>query len=256
MGPSFKGIRRMGLRGIVAGVSLCALGGGIAVAQPDLVINVTDSEVRGVSCAKDSPLAAGRIAIKNIGTTRAVVKLLDRATRSMLAVYVPENIDMIDKRTKGEQLDAFDQEGIQFEVGAGVDKRGRFFGNPPARVSTAIPTVTGARPTDRIRAIQRALTNLGFDTKGIDGVFGSNTREAVSAYQRSQNAKATGQLTERQLDTLLDRQSPGSEIVPASGARGVIEVKLYAVVDPYNLVQESNEANNIVQFTVRIDCSK
>lgn len=251
MTHQITGYRRVALYGVATTAALCMFTGA-SLALPDLVINVADSEIRGVSCEKDQPLAAGRIAIKNIGTSRAAVQLLDRATRSMLAVYVPENVDMIDKKTKGEQLDAFDQEGIQFEVGVGAEKRGRFFGTPPMRVSTGIQT-TNER--DRTRAIQRALTNLGFDTKGIDGVYGANTRAAVSAYQKSQNAKVTGVLTDRQVDRLLDRS--GGEVVTSSGgAQGVIDVKVYAVVDPYNLVKESNEANNIVQFTVRIDCGQ
>ncbi|MFM1813362.1 MAG: hypothetical protein RLZ98_57 [Pseudomonadota bacterium] len=241
---------------VLTGAAIFCLGAGAAFAQdarPDLIINVDDSVIRAGTCSTEGALATGRVAIKNIGNARASMKIQDRLTRSMLAVFVPENIDMVAKVSKGEQLDAFDQEGIEFSVGAGVEKRGRFFGDPPFRVSTAIRT---SNTTDRTRAIQRALTNLGFDTKGIDGVYGSNTRSAAAAYQRAQKQSATGNLTEAQVDRLLNRSGETVAASGTTGARGKIKVTLYAVVDPYNLVKESNEANNIIKFTVDIDCSR
>lgn len=52
---------------------------------------------------------------------------------------------------------------------------------------------------DRRAKIQQYLTVLGFDTKGVDGVFGPNTRNAVSAYQGSLGAPRTGYLTANQV---------------------------------------------------------
>ncbi len=56
----------------------------------------------------------------------------------------------------------------------------------------------GLNRDDR-RAVQSALTMLGYDTRGIDGVFGNNTRQALRAYQRARGQQATGYLT---LETL------------------------------------------------------
>ena len=57
-------------------------------------------------------------------------------------------------------------------------------------------------PTDRQR-IQVALTSLGFDTRGSDGVFGPRSREMIAAWQQKAGAPATGFLVGGQRDALL-----------------------------------------------------
>jgi serine/threonine protein kinase/peptidoglycan hydrolase-like protein with peptidoglycan-binding domain len=53
------------------------------------------------------------------------------------------------------------------------------------------------------RRLQIALTSLGFDTHGNDGVFGPRSREMISAWQKSRGEAATGFLTGPQQRTLL-----------------------------------------------------
>ena len=225
-----------------------------SIAQPDLVINVADSFVRAGGCDASSDLANGRIAIKNIGTSQAKMKNIDRFTRSMLVVYVPENIGMIDKKTKSESLDVFDQESISFSLGADLAKRGRFFGTPPTQVATAN---LSRNASARTVALQSALNKLGHDAGRVDGVVGRQTREAIRKYQRSKGETATGNLTSGQIRGLLEEAGvSATETTTAGGAQGRVVVTLYAAVDPYDLVEESNEANNIVKFTVVVDCSK
>ena len=55
-----------------------------------------------------------------------------------------------------------------------------------------------ARPAPRTAERQRlqvALTSLGFDTRGNDGVFGPRSREMVAAWQKARNEPPTGFLT-------------------------------------------------------------
>ncbi len=60
------------------------------------------------------------------------------------------------------------------------------------------------------RDIQRNLTLLGFNTRGVDGIFGRGTRSAVAAWQTDRRIAATGFLDADQistLNTLADRRS-------------------------------------------------
>ncbi|MEM9972369.1 MAG: peptidoglycan-binding domain-containing protein, partial [Pseudomonadota bacterium] len=55
---------------------------------------------------------------------------------------------------------------------------------------------------DRRRAVQRQLTLLGFNTRGVDGIFGPNTRTAIANFQRSLGDPTTGYLTGNQVARL------------------------------------------------------
>lgn len=62
-------------------------------------------------------------------------------------------------------------------------------------------------PVDRQR-IQVALTSLGFDTLGTDGIFGPRSREMILNWQRARNQSATGYLTAAQQQALLRETAP------------------------------------------------
>lgn len=73
------------------------------------------------------------------------------------------------------------------------------------------PGLTKAWPNDpsmtrdqRIGA-QRALTQLGYDTQGVDGVIGSNTRAALRRWQIANNRIADGYLTPALAEELIRR---------------------------------------------------
>ncbi|MBS1301933.1 peptidoglycan-binding domain-containing protein [Loktanella sp. SALINAS62] len=55
---------------------------------------------------------------------------------------------------------------------------------------------------DARRAIQRDLQIMGFDTRGIDGIFGPGTRGAITAWQDDNDVDETGFLTRDQIDRL------------------------------------------------------
>lgn len=222
----------------------------------DLIINVEDSRITPGSCDESSSLVTGRIAIKNAGEDTAAMKVTERFTRSMLTVYVPENIDMIDKKSETRKLDPYDQDGIAFDIGAGIVKRGRQFGPPSA---THLDDDNDSTPTpdrQRVTNIQNALDSVGFDPGTIDGIIGRNTRTAIRDFQESIGASRTGTLTNSQREILFEKAgtSTSSSTDTLYGARGETEVTIYAVVDPYNLVTESNEANNLQVFKFTVDC--
>lgn len=51
-------------------------------------------------------------------------------------------------------------------------------------------------------AVQAGLTRRGFDTRGIDGMFGQGTRNAIGAWQRANDLTSTGYLTAGQAEKL------------------------------------------------------
>ena len=56
------------------------------------------------------------------------------------------------------------------------------------------------------RQIQRNLTVLGYDTRGIDGIFGRGTRRAIARWQRDNDLQANGHLRRGQI-TRLENQA-------------------------------------------------
>jgi serine/threonine protein kinase len=62
-------------------------------------------------------------------------------------------------------------------------------------------------PPERQR-VQAALTALGFDTGGIDGVFNPRTREMIASWQRGKSYPPTGFLTPVQHQALLREAAP------------------------------------------------
>lgn len=54
------------------------------------------------------------------------------------------------------------------------------------------------------RAIQADLTMLGFDTNGVDGLFGRGTRSAIRRWQAANGLDTTGYLNQSQVTSLQD----------------------------------------------------
>ncbi|SMY08121.1 Membrane-bound lytic murein transglycosylase B precursor [Flavimaricola marinus] len=67
----------------------------------------------------------------------------------------------------------------------------RLRGGGPIQASFP-PDANGLTKDMRIE-LQQRLTRAGFDTQGADGVIGSNTREAISAYQARNGLPVTGE---------------------------------------------------------------
>ena len=67
----------------------------------------------------------------------------------------------------------------------------------PERIEAALGLGADAR-----RQVQRDLTVLGHDTRGVDGIFGPGTRGAISNWQEASGLEATGFVTAEQIDIL------------------------------------------------------
>lgn len=88
--------------------------------------------------------------------------------------------------------------------------RGLFLGEANARLKALGPKVAPEKliedalkltRNDR-RNLQRNLTLLGFNTRGVDGIFGRGSRTAVSNWQKSEGFRQTGYLDRAQIRVL------------------------------------------------------
>jgi len=72
--------------------------------------------------------------------------------------------------------------------------------NTPERIEQALNLTRDER-----RAIQRDLTILGYDPRGIDGIFGGGTRTAIAAWQGANRFPGTGYLNRDQIFELAQQ---------------------------------------------------
>jgi hypothetical protein len=75
------------------------------------------------------------------------------------------------------------------------------------KVAEAVETALRLSVTDR-QHIQVALTALGFNTNGTDGVFGGHTRDMIAAWQKSRSYPETTFLTATENQALLRDAGP------------------------------------------------
>ena len=75
------------------------------------------------------------------------------------------------------------------------------------KAAEAAETALRLSTVDRQR-IQVALTSLGFDTHGADGVFGPRSREMITDWQRARSQPTTGFLIAAQQQALLSEAAP------------------------------------------------
>jgi serine/threonine protein kinase len=75
------------------------------------------------------------------------------------------------------------------------------------KAAEAAETALKLSQLDRQR-LQVALTSLGFDTHGFDGVFGPRSRDMIQGWQKARNQPTTGFLTGAQQQALLSEAAP------------------------------------------------
>ena len=75
-------------------------------------------------------------------------------------------------------------------------------GDDDKKAAEAVELALRLGQPDR-QKIQLALTALGFDTLGMDGMFGPRSREMITAWQRARNYPTMGYFTSVQLQSLL-----------------------------------------------------
>ena len=90
---------------------------------------------------------------------------------------------------------------------------------PPPEVDPAVEEAQVVATRTRRREVQRALTVLGFNTYGVDGVFGPRTRAAISGFQRAHDFPVSGYLTPSVHESLMDEaREPLAQAAAAAAA--------------------------------------
>jgi len=80
----------------------------------------------------------------------------------------------------------------------------------PAKLETAFTIFHGGSPPDiRVRVAQLALTFLGHNPVGVDGLFGNNTRRALQRFQAAEGLPETTDLTDAAYDALVEKAFDG-----------------------------------------------
>lgn len=75
-------------------------------------------------------------------------------------------------------------------------------GTTGQQTGAAAATEQQAIAPDMVRDIQRRLSQRGYDTGPVDGIYGDSTQSALRNFQKDQNLKSSGQLDEQTLAAL------------------------------------------------------
>ncbi len=84
-----------------------------------------------------------------------------------------------------------------------------------ASASTADPTISAGASGSHVRTLQSQLTELGYDTGGVDGIAGSKTDAAIRAFQAASGLAADGIVGPKTRAALA---AAGPDAIPADGS--------------------------------------
>ena len=182
------------------------------------VISGNPTQLRGLT--EDTLLAPGadigaalenREGLTSHGFLSAAVPFIPRANFPVLPVAPPQPSDadqaLWDAVTELDTVAAYRAYLRDFPSGFyATQARERIDAllNDPVRVAEEAENALALNRNDR-RRIQRQLTLLGFDTRGIDGIFGPGTRNAIRRWQQAAALPATGFMTRNAMNLLAQQ---------------------------------------------------
>ncbi|SHJ55862.1 Putative peptidoglycan binding domain-containing protein [Palleronia salina] len=120
----------------------------------------------------------------------------------------PAERDLWEQAQRADSEEGFIEYLMAYPGGAFVDRaedRLDDIRNDPDRLARRAEDALGLSASER-QAIQRDLVLLGYDTRGIDGVFGPGTRGAIRGWQGRDGRAVTGYLDRDQI-AALDAQA-------------------------------------------------
>lgn len=116
---------------------------------------------------------------------------------------------------------------------------------PEQRIEDALNLTRAER-----RDIQRNLTLLGFDTRGVDGIFGRGSRTAISAWQRAERFRQSGYLDTAQI-RLLSRMAADRQAQLDREAEAAKEAEAASDIDYWRATGESGQEDDLRAYLAR-----
>jgi Putative peptidoglycan binding domain len=118
-------------------------------------------------------------------------------------------------------------EGSKAGKGPGSSAQGKESGSQSGRIGSGPETSTGSRSAGStagqqdVRQVQEALKDKGHDPGPIDGVMGSQTKQALRDFQKANGLKQTGTLDTQTKEKLnIEGSSSGAGSSKGSGSMG------------------------------------
>lgn len=119
----------------------------------------------------------------------------------------------------------------------------------PGRRVGSLPTNPDALDydDDLARDIQQFLTDRAYSV-AVDGDRGRGTKRALAAFQRSVGLPGNGDWNKETAEKIasLNPTSGGGGPQNVKDDEGRTKITVFAVVDPHNLIDETNECNNLL----------
>jgi len=141
-------------------------------------------------------------------------------------------------------------------MGKGAVKTGRNYNGFSGGAVGSLPSDADALNDDEdlARIVQQFLRDRAYSVS-VDGDWGPGSKRALAAFQRTQDLPGNGSWNEETAEKLA---SLIPDLKPSSGNikndNGETQITVFAVVDPYNLIDESNESNNLLKYTGWLQC--
>jgi peptidoglycan hydrolase-like protein with peptidoglycan-binding domain len=113
------------------------------------------------------------------------------------------------------------------KLGASVDAVDPPVGNGTASAAS-VEAAIGLSRADRVE-LQKQLTSLGYPTGIADGLWGSNTRNAIARWQSANQMTASGYLTARQARLIAEQAGPVADSGSTVAGDDAVEERLLSL---------------------------
>ena len=106
-----------------------------------------------------------------------------------------------------------------------------------ALIAATVPIGVLSAPDAQVEAVQRRLTDLGYEPGPADGLMGPRTREAIRALQRDRGLPRSGRVDAATLEALgLKVEAPASVAQGAAPASAPAAVTYHGSLIPYERI--------------------